>query len=215
MIAAINMEKQTNVVTPKKGMSTTTKVVIGIGGCIVLVIVVVVGLLGLGLLGAAKVVNDIQEQNEQATQNADKKFNEPKALNTTVTMGSIAWTVTKAENLGTTIKAVDQYSVNCTAKLGTSFVHMTVKIKNNGKEEVGTFGLTLLDKDKKEYYTYFETYTCMGSTANIYSVENIGAGVEKTYDAYFEIPSSTKDLRLQINDLQLGTTELDYLSLGL
>ena len=207
--------QQTQIVPAKKGLSTTVKVLIGCGACSVIAIILVVIISAASLFGVSKVVESVASEAQKTEEANNTNFANPKAIKTPVRVSNIEWTLTSATVLGPTIKADNEYSNDCVASQGSTFIHITFTAKNQGDKMASTIVLNIYDDLKREFISYTGVYLCQNSNANyVYTMENINPGLEKEYDAYFEVPSDAKGFRVKVGDLDIFANKYDYISLG-
>lgn len=204
------VEKDT---TPKKKLSTGAKIAIGCGGITLLGIIIFVILTIAGIAGVAKVVEEVDNQQTEQENTENEAFNNPSQLGEAVVVNDVQWIVTEGENLGSTLKSkYGSYGDDCVANSGT-FVKVVVKIKNNSSQMVSVSNLYLYDSQKREFITSTDVYSCIED--DLFVLDNINPGIEKTFVAVYEIPDGAPDLKLKVGDLDIFTEGHKYVSLGL
>lgn len=192
-------------------MSTPVKLAIG---CILLLLCGVVCFFiasATGLAGLSKVANEIDTQIDKSKSDEENKFNNPHKINEKVTVDKVEWTLLEAKDMGKTLKAKDKFYNDCAAESG-KYVYVKFKIKNNDKDISSISNVDLLDSDKNEYKTSSDVYSCIED--DIFILENINPGLEKTFVGVYEVPSNAKDFRLKVGDLNFFTNNYSYISLG-
>lgn len=196
----------------KKGLGTGGKVLIGCGALTLLVIVGIVIIGALGAAGVAKVANEVKNQQVEDKKKEENLFNKPYKLGEQVVVSDVQWTLTEAKPLGKTLKSLfGEFGDDCVANSG-QFIKIQVKIKNNSKEMVSVTNLPLLDSQKREFITSSDVFGCVED--DLFILDNINPGIEKTFVGIYEIPSDAKDLRLKVGDLKLLEDNTSYISLG-
>lgn len=198
--------------TPKKGMSTGVKLLLGCGVIIFLIIGCFVIVSVAGIAGVSKVANDIDKETKASEDKEKEAFDNPSKLNEAVTVKDVQWTVTEGKKLGTTLKSkYGEFGTDCIANSG-QFIQVKVKIKNNSKEMLSTVNLNLYDSNKNEYYRSTEVGECIED--EIFILDNINPGIEKTFTAIYEVPKEASGFRLKVGDLEFFDDEHQYVSLG-
>ena len=198
---------------PKKKLSTGAKIAIGCGGLVVLGIIVTIIITAITAAGVAKVVENVNDA-QKAKDNAEAEaFNNPSTIGEVVNVNNIQWTVMDAQSLGSTLKSkYDGFGEDCVANSGT-FVKVTVKVKNNTSEMVTVSDLNVYDSQKREFISSSDVYGCVED--ELFILENVNPGIEKTFVAVYEIPTGATELRLKVGDLDLLSEGHKYISLGL
>jgi len=187
-------------------------------GKTLLIVIIVIGVLilccaGAGLSGILGTASVVEEQQKEQANKEEQIWNNPKKLNEKITVGNIDWTVVEAQNLGSTLKSkYGQYGTDCNANSG-KFVKVTVKVKNNDKEIRTLTNVDLFDSQKREFKISSDVFGCVDG--DVWILENINPGIEKTYVAVYEVPSDAKNLRLKVGDMDLLSDEYEYIELGL
>ena len=200
-------------IPPKKGMTKTVKILLGCGILIVLAVVCVVVMSALGVAGINNVATQVNNSVTEAANKENTAFNAPHKIGEAVTVKDVQWTITEAKDLGSTLKSTyGSYGTDCKANSG-KFVQITVKIKNNGTDMASVMNLNLYDSDKHEYVSSSDVYGCV--TGDLFILSNINPGIEKTFIAVYEVPTTATGLRVKVGDLNLFTDDHQYVSLGL
>jgi hypothetical protein len=200
-------------IPPKKGVSTTVKVLLGCGILVVLAVICVVVMSALGVAGINSVATQVNNSVTEAANKENTAFNTPHKIGDVVTVKDVQWTITEAKDLGSTLKSTyGSYGTDCKANSG-KFVQITVKIKNNGKDMASVMNLNLYDSEKHEYVSSSEVFSCV--TGDLYILSNVNPGIEKTFKAIYEVPTTATGLRVKVGDLDLFTDDHQYVSLGL
>lgn len=205
------METPVAVVPPKKGMSTGVKVLIGCGAFILLAVICFVIASALGLAGLSKVATEI-DNSTQASADAEKTaFDNPSKLNEAVVVEDVQWTLTQASDLGSTLKSTYSYGDDCVANSG-KFIKVVVKVKNNSSSMVSVTDLNLYDSAKNEYVSSSDVYGC--TTDDLFILSNVNPGIEETFTAIYEVPSTSSGFKVKVSDLNLFSAVHKYISLG-
>lgn len=199
--------------TPKKKLGTGAKIAIGCGGITLLGIIITIIITAVTAAGVAKVVNNVNDAQKAKEDAETESFNNPSAIGEAITVNNVQWTVTEAKNLGSTLKSnYGAYGDDCVADSGT-FVKVTVKVKNNASDMVSVMDLNVYDSQKREFVTSSDVYSCVED--ELFILDNINPGIEKTFVAVYEIPTGATGLKLKVGDLDLFTDGYKYVSLGL
>jgi len=139
-------------------------------------------------------------------------FDNPYVLGEVVTVDNVDWTLTEAQNLGSTLSSsYGEYGSPCVANSG-SFVRITVKVKNNSDKMVTVTDINLYDASKREFITSSDVFGCVDDA--LFLLDNINPGIEKTFSGVYEIPSDATGLRVKVGDLNMFKADEEYISLG-
>lgn len=209
-----NMAEETiqTAVPAKKGMGTGAKLAITCSCLVVLAIGAGVVLGGAGLFGATKVVNEVSKEIDKQEDRDTEAFANPKSLGVPVIVNDVQWTVTGAENLGSTIKSKYPTIVDdCVANSG-NYVKVAFKIKNNSNDMVTVTDVYLYDSTKREYVTSSDVSSCVDD--ELFILDNINPGIENSFVAIYEVPADASGLRVKVGDLDLFTEDHEYVALG-
>lgn len=198
-------------VPAKKGMSTGVKVLIGCGVLTLLVVICVVATSLLGLAGVSKVATEIDNSIKESESNDQKELENPSKMNEAVVVGEVQWQLVAAEDKGDVIKTEYSYGDDCVANSG-KFIMITVKVKNNSNDMVSIMDLDLYDSENNEYTTSSDVYSCVDDS--LFILSNINPGIEKTFNAYYEVPKTASGFKVKVGDLDLFSSSYKYISLG-
>ena len=198
-------------VIKKKGMSTGVKVLIGCGVLTLLIVICVVVTSLLGLAGVSKVATEIDNSIKETEVNDQKEMENPSKMNETVVVGEVQWQLVAAEDKGDVIKTDYSYGDDCVANSG-KFIKITVKDKNNSNDMVSVMDLDLYDSENNEYTTSSDVYSCVDDS--LFLLSNINPGIEKTFDAYYEVPKTASGFKVKVGDLDFFSGSYKYISLG-
>lgn len=192
-------------------MSTVTKVAIGCGGCLGVLIIGGIAVSALGLFGLGKVANEIDKDiKEQEQEDADKRAN-PHALNEEIPVENIVWKVTEASDKGSTLKATSSYGEDCVSSTGR-FIQVKATVKNNTNEMKSLGSLNLYDKDGREYVNSSDIYGCVED--EFFLIDNINPGIAVEFIQTYEVPSDASGFYMEITDLNFLEDNKDYIGLG-
>lgn len=176
-------------------------------GCVILIICGVICFI-MNLVGINYLKNqatDLQKKHEQTL------FDNPEELGEKFTVNDIEWTLLEAKDMGSRVNSEKLLNYDCVSKEG-KFIFIKIKVKNNQKDSVSIPDFILLDSDKKEYKSSNDPLGCV--EVNIILSESIKPGVEKTFVGLYEVPSSSKDFRLKVGELNLFSSNFRFISLG-
>ncbi|MCC7571574.1 DUF4352 domain-containing protein [Candidatus Micrarchaeota archaeon] len=200
-------------IAPKKKLGTGAKIAIGCGGITLLGIIIFVIITIAGIAGVAKVADNVDKAQKDREASEQEAFDNPYQIGEEVVVNDVQWIVTEAQNLGSTLKSkYGSFGDNCVANSGT-FVKVIVKIKNNSSQMVSVSNLYLYDSQKREFITSSNVFGCIED--DLFILDNINPGIEKTFVAVYEIPDGAESLRLKVGNLDLFTEGHKYVSLGL
>lgn len=200
-----------NPVVAKKGMSTGVKVLIGCGALIVLSIICFLVASALGLAGLSKVSTEITNNVQQSETDEKNAFENPSKLGEAVTVDDVQWTLVSAKDIGSSLKSTYSYGDDCVSASG-KFVRVEVKAKNNSAEKISVYNLYLYDSAKSEYSTSTDVSSC--SSDDLFFLESINPGIEKTFVAIYEVPKTSSSFKLKVGDVNIFSLKHKYISLG-
>jgi hypothetical protein len=158
-----------------------------------------------------------QEQTEETNDNKEDavegSFGKPFGMDQRITVGEVEWVITKAENLGSTLKSkYGSYGDDCVANSG-SFIRIDFKVKNISKDMITLTDLYLYDSSEREFTSSSEVYSCVED--ELFLLDNINPGIEKTFTVVYEVPEDAEDLKIKVEDLKLFGDGEAYVDLGL
>ncbi|MCC7304402.1 DUF4352 domain-containing protein [bacterium] len=166
-----------------------------------------------GLAGIGGVANQVSKNAEETKSKDQTAWENPAKLKEAVTVKDVTWTVQTAQNLGSKLKTkYPSFDKDCVANSG-KFIKITFKVKNNYKEMKSLTNIDLVDDQKRSYIRSSEVSNCVSD--ELYILDNINPGIEKTYTAVYEVPSDAKGLKAKVGDLDLLGNEYKYIELGL
>ncbi|MCA9379713.1 DUF4352 domain-containing protein [Candidatus Dojkabacteria bacterium] len=195
----------------KKGMSTGVKIAIGCGGLLLLLVVCFFVASMAGFAGLSKISEEVEKTTQESEEQKDTAFENPASMNEAVVIDDVEWTLLSGSDLGSTIPSVSEYSDDCVANSG-KFIKLTLTVKNNSKKMVSVSNLDLFDSEQNQYITSSDVYNC--SEDDIFILDNINPGIEKTFTGIYEVPSTASGFRVKVGDLDFFTDNYKYISLG-
>lgn len=194
-------------------MGKGTKIVLSCVGLVILGVICFIVISAMGLGAVSKVANDIDNQTKASEEKEKTAFDNPEKISTPIIVKDVQWTVVEAKDLGSNLKSkYGAYGTDCNANSG-KFIQVKLKIKNNGKEIATLTNLDLYDSEKNEYKTSTDVYGCI--EGDLYILDNINPGIEKTFVAIYEVPTTAQGLKVKVGDLSFFTNDHRYVSLGL
>lgn len=194
----------------KQGMSSTTKIILGVvGGILLLILCCCVTYIGFFGLAGFTVVQEVQKQLEEQ----NKAFDNPSKINEIVKTGEVEWKVTSAKYIGSTLKANSQYLDDCKSSAHSTFIKVTLTVENKDYKEVNLKAPIIVDSERKEYSRADSIYRCASSDTMSY--ESLNPNVNRSYTVYYEIPVSAKNLKLKVDDGEYDSYNVKYIDLDL
>lgn len=199
-------------------------------GCLVIVaIVLVLGVVGAllgrggqpagGNAGSAGVptATAIQPEAQPAASatNAPPAATEaPKAagVGEDVQVDEVRWKILEASDLGTTLKAKDQFTKDKTTS--GRFVQVRFELENLSKDMLSFAGLDLLDAQGRTFKPSSDAFPFIPTEENCV-FENLNPNVAKTCTAIYEVPGNVAGLQAQVTDLKLIGSASSLVDLGL
>ena len=136
----------------------------------------------------------------------------PYSINKSITINNeVNWKILSAEDLGDTLEAIDRWSDDKTTT--GKFIKVRFTVKNVGKKMKTLTDLKLFDNEDREFVTYDESFGYIEEEEELFLLENINPGMEKTCTVVYEVPKDSKDFILEITNLE-WTSDKAYISLG-
>ncbi|MBA7580376.1 hypothetical protein ES708_22267 [subsurface metagenome] len=123
----------------------------------------------------------------------------------------VNWKILSAKDLGDTLEAIDRWSDDKTT-IG-KFIKVRFTVKNIGKEMKTITDLRLFDNEDREFVTYDGSFGYIEEEEELFLLENINPGLERTYTVVYEVPADSKDFILEITNLEFMSDKA-YISLG-
>lgn len=136
----------------------------------------------------------------------------PYSINESITINNeVNWKILSAEDLGDTLEAIDEWSDDKTTT--GKFIKVRFTVKNVGKEMKTITDLRLFDNEDREFVTYDESFGYIEEEEELFLLENINPGLERTYTVVYEVPKDSKYFILEITNLEF-VSDKAYISLG-
>ncbi len=147
---------------------------------------------------------------ESSTKEVSKE--NPYSAGESITINNeVNWKILSAKDLGDTLEAIDEWSDDKTTT--GKFIKVRFTVKNVGKEMKTLTDLKLFDNEDREFVTYDESFGYIEEEEELFLLENINPGMEKTCTVIYEVPKDSKDFILEITNLE-WTSDKAYISLG-
>ena len=123
----------------------------------------------------------------------------------------VNWKILSAKDLGDILEAIDRWSDNKTTT--GKFIKVRFTVKNVGKEMKTITDLRLFDNEDREFTIYSESFGYIEDEEELFLLDNINPGLERTYTVVYEVPADSKDFILEITNLEFMSDKA-YISLG-
>jgi len=154
-----------------------------------------------------KIIEEVKTKEEEV----GSKDN-PYSINESITINNeVNWKILSAEDLGDTLEAIDRWSDDKTTT--GKFIKVRFTVKNIGKEMKTLTDLRLFDNEDREFVTYDKSFGYIEKEEELFLLDNINPGMERTYTVVYEVPKDSKDFILEITNLE-WTPDKAYISLG-
>jgi hypothetical protein len=167
------------------------------------------------LASASKLIDEVKDmiQEFDGGENiiVEELFNNPKSIKEPVIVGDLEWVVTSAKDLGSSLKNNYLDGDDCVSDNG-KFIEVEVKVKNHGKTQKNITNLDIYDSEKNAFSTSFDVFECVAS--DYFLGGNINPGLEKKLKLVYEVPTTSSDFRLKVEDFDFLSTKHQYISLG-
>ncbi len=136
----------------------------------------------------------------------------PYSINESITINDeVNWKILSAEDLGNTLEAIDRWSDDKTTT--GKFIKVRFTVKNVDKEMKTLTDLRLFDNEDREFVTYDESFGYIEEEEELFLLENINPGMEKTCTVIYEVPTDSKGFILEVTNLEFMSDKA-YISLG-
>ena len=136
----------------------------------------------------------------------------PYSINESITINNeVIWKIILAEDLGNTLEAIDRWSDDKTTT--GKFIKVRFTVKNIDKEMKTITDLRLFDNEDREFTAYSEIFGYIEDEEELFLLDNINPGLERTYTVIYEVPTDAKGFMLEITNLEFMSDKA-YISLG-
>jgi len=165
-------------------------------------------------------VSKIEKEEEIVEETAEEPAEEaevgskdnPYSINESIIINNeVNWKILSAEDLGGTLEAIDRWSDDKTTT--GKFIKVRFTVKNVGKEMKTITDLRLFDNEDREFTIYSESFGYIEDEEELFLLDNINPGLERTYTVVYEVPADSKDFILEITNLEFMSDKA-YISLG-
>lgn len=165
---------------------------------------------------STKEVSKIEKEEEIVEETAEEaeigSKDNPYSINESITINNeVNWKILSAKDLGGILEAIDRWSDDKTTT--GKFIKVRFTVKNIGKEMKTLTDLRLFDDEEREFVTYDESFGYIEEEEELFLLENINPGMEKTCTVIYEVPKDSKDFILEITNLEWASDKA-YISLG-
>lgn len=149
---------------------------------------------------------------EETTETVIKGSKEdPYSKNEIVLVEEVQWKLLEVENLGNTLEDPNGFLED--KKSTGSFIKIRFSVKNTGTKAKTLTSLKIVDKKEREFTSY-PAFGYVEDNDELFLLDNINPGIEKTYVDIYEIPTDAEGLMLEITSLEFAR-EKAYIDLGL
>jgi len=155
-----------------------------------------------------KIIEEVKTKEEAEVGSKDN----PYSINESITINNeVNWKILSAKDLGDTLEAIDRWSDDKTTT--GKFIKVRFTVKNVGKEMKTITDLRLFDNEDREFTIYSESFGYIEDEEELFLLDNINPGLERTYTVVYEVPADSKDFILEITNLEFMSDKA-YISLG-
>lgn len=129
-----------------------------------------------------------------------------------VKAGDIRWELLEAEDLGPIIG--DELGATLQPLEG-KFIYISFLVENTGEDVRQIFDLKVIDDKGRIYSICTEAYGYIFTAPEVCIVQDAPPGVERNFDAVFDVPVDSENLVLEVTDLNIPPKEKKYIDLGI
>ena len=200
---------ESSIEEPKEKKKLGTGAIVGIGCAGLVFIGLIITVVAFILMGswATKRAEEIESEitieqgtEESATEEKVKIYE----VGEEVVTANLTWTVTEANNLGSSLKSkYGSYGKDCVVENG-NFIEVYYKAENTSTSTVSVGTPYIYDSNDREFSKTSNTLGCLDHES-FYS-ENVNPGITKSFVVVYEVPDKAEDLHLKIGDI--GTISL-------
>lgn len=155
-----------------------------------------------------KIVEEVETEEEAEIGSKDNPYSAGESITIN---DEVNWKILSAEDLGDTLKAIDEWSDDKTTT--GKFIKVRFTVKNVGKEMKTLTDLRLFDDEDREFVTYDESFGYIEEEEELFLLENINPGMEETCTVIYEVPLDSKDFILEVTNLE-WISDKAYIRLG-
>lgn len=153
-----------------------------------------------------------EEKKEEVKEPIQGNKENPHTSNLYVTVGDVQWKILDAEDLGNTLEPVEDYYDKKTTS--GKFIKVRFNVENKGSEMATLTSLKLFDDKDREFTSYSGTSGYIEDEEELFLLDNINPGMDRTYTLIYEVPKNASNLMLEVTSLEFGADK-EYIDLGL